>query len=135
MTDNFKNMKDKRSPSSRPKKKPKLGSGDDFKEDDPLLRKFIKMSYLSNVLGELENLKNSEVSSYYDDMNHIYSERENSIAELLSEDDNVDNMCYLITRLVKIEVGNLLLKFEFNKVTSSKKKLQNFRDMLWHVDH
>ena len=130
MTDNFKNMKDKRSPSSRPKKKPKLGSGDDFKEDDPLLRKFIKMSYLNNVLGELEDLKNSEVSPYYDDMNHIYSERENSIAELLSEDENVDNMCYLITRLVKIEVGNLLLKFEFNKVTNSKKKLQNFIDEL-----
>ena len=31
-------MKDKKGPSLDQKKKPKLGSGDDFKEDDPLLR-------------------------------------------------------------------------------------------------
>ena len=122
MTDKNDLMKDTRSPSTRPKKKAKKGNGDNFREDDPLLRKFIKISYLNNVVNELTNLKKNEVLQYIDDMNNVYLDKDATIIELL--DDNFKLNCnYLIMKLVKVEVGNYLLKFEFNKITNSKVKL------------
>ena len=125
MTDNLANKNDSRSSSSRPKKKPKLGSSDDFQEDDPIMRKFIKITYLGNILNELNKLKRNQILQYMDDMNNVYSDKETSIVELL-DNNNELIINYLLVKIVKVEVGNYLVKFDFNKSASSKRKFLEY---------
>ena len=129
MTDNFANKNDSRNSSSRPKKKQKTGNGDDFKEDDPIMRKFIKLTYLNNVLEELRSLKKNDVLQYFDDMNGLCTDKDNSILELLDNNKELINN-YLLVKIVKVEVSNYLVKFDFNKVASSKKKFVNLVEEL-----
>ena len=111
MTDSLANKNDSRSSSSRPKKKQKTGSGDDFQEDDPIMRKFIKMTYLNNVTSIVKNLDDNEIIRYLSDMDNIYTEKDTSITELLDENKELTNN-YLLVKIVKVEVGNYLVKFE-----------------------
>ena len=70
-----------------------------------------------------------------DDMNNIYSEKDTSIIELLDENYKLSNN-HLLMKLVKIEVGNYLLKFEMNKVLNSKKKMIEFiENLLLELDN
>ena len=135
MAENLMNKKDNRSPSTRPKKKQKKGSGDDFRDDDPILRKFIKISYLRYLIEEVKLLKDDGLQTFMDDMNNIYSEKDTSIIELLDENYKLSNN-HLLMKLVKIEVGNYLLKFEMNKVLNSKKKMIEFiENLLLELDN
>lgn len=129
MTDSLANKNDSRSSSSRPTKKQKTGNGDDFQEDDPIMRKFIKMTYLNNVTSVVKNLDDNEIIQYLSDMDNIYTEKDTSITELLDENKELTNN-YLLVKIVKVEVGNYLVKFDFNNVSSSKKKLLNYVENL-----
>ena len=129
MTDSLANKNDSRSSSSRPTKKQKTGNGDDFQEDDPIMRKFIKMTYLNNVTSVEKNLDDNEIIQYLSDMDNIYTEKDTSITELLDENKELTNN-YLLVKIVKVEVGNYLVKFDFNNVSSSKKKLLNYVENL-----
>ncbi len=129
MAENLKNNQDSRSSSSRPNKKQKTGNNDDFKEDDPILRKFIKLTLLNNIKTELNKKVNKNTQRYIDDLHDLYNEKEVSIVELLDNSKELMNN-YLFVRLVKVEIGNYLLKFSCNNVTSSKKKLLELIDEL-----
>ena len=123
----FSNRND--SESSRPKKRQKKGHGDEFNEDDPVLKKFIKIVFLKNILKATKSL--DTVNQYLEDMNHIYMTYESSVCELINSDKGLDiEICKYITRLVKLQVGYYLFKFKKGKFKNKKEFVEIIDDYI-----